>query len=275
MMLFWEALQCNKRFRSFIIDTDRVHDFVVLITYYALEYRLDPSKSGVVRMCVFVLQTLSTEPKFGKSLNKRFEGQSSLPASVRIPSFGGSYADYLIIVSSPSAPAPALPPSFSDRVLQSIYTLITTSKGKLSAVYPALLAIVANIAPRIQNLSSAASTKLIQLFASMSAPTFLLANEGNHQLLHSLLESMNAIIEHQYPGRWRPSCKPSKQKAVTAPLTHRLQKTPILFMRSSGSTGGSNRCGASRLSRGRRSWIVRTGCGKTGATTRPRCLSAC
>lgn len=100
MMLFWEALQCNKRFRSFIIDTDRVHDFVILIMYYALEYRLDPSKSGVVRMCVFVLQTLSTEFKFGKSLNKRFEGQNSLPASVRIPSFSGSYADYLIIVSS-------------------------------------------------------------------------------------------------------------------------------------------------------------------------------
>jgi len=100
-MLFWEALQCNKRFRSFIIDTDRVHDFVVLIMYYALEHRLDPSRSGVVRMCVFVLQTLSTEPKFGKSLNKRFEGQDSLPASVRIPSFSGSYADYLIIVGPP------------------------------------------------------------------------------------------------------------------------------------------------------------------------------
>lgn len=50
-------------------------------------------------MCVFVLQTLSTEPKFGKSLNKRFEGQNTLPASVRIPSFSGTYADYLIIVS--------------------------------------------------------------------------------------------------------------------------------------------------------------------------------
>ena len=104
-MLFWEALQCNKRFRSFIIDTDRVHDFVVLIMYYALEHRLDPSKSGVVRMCVFVLQTLSTEAKFGRSLNKRFEGQNSLPATVRIPSFSGTYADYLMIVWSPTCHA--------------------------------------------------------------------------------------------------------------------------------------------------------------------------
>ncbi|KAG0125977.1 high-temperature-induced dauer-formation protein-domain-containing protein [Tuber indicum] len=177
LMLFWESLQCNKRFRSFIIETDRVHDFVILIIYYALEHRLDPSKSGVVRMCVFVLQTLSTEPKFGMSLNKHFEGQNTLPSSVRIPSFSGTYADYLII---------------------SIYSLIAGSKGRLGAVYPALLAIIANVAPHVKPLSAAASAKLVQLFASMSAPAFLLANETNHALLHSLLESMNSIIEHNY-----------------------------------------------------------------------------
>lgn len=32
----------------------------------------------------------------------------------------------------------------------------------------------------------------------MSSPGFLLSNDSNHDLLHSLLESMNAIIEHQY-----------------------------------------------------------------------------
>lgn len=99
-MLFWEALQCNKRFRSFIIDTDRAHDFVVLVLYYAIDQRNDPSKQGLVRMCIFVLQTLSVEPQFGKSLNKTFEGQESLPASIRIPNFHGTYADYVITVRS-------------------------------------------------------------------------------------------------------------------------------------------------------------------------------
>jgi hypothetical protein len=98
IMLFWEALQCNKRFRSFIIDTDRAHDFVVLVLYYAIDQRNDPSKQGLVRMCIFVLQTLSVEPQFGKSLNKTFEGQESLPASIRIPNFHGTYADYVITV---------------------------------------------------------------------------------------------------------------------------------------------------------------------------------
>lgn len=100
IMLFWEIIQCNKRFRSFIIDTDRSHDFVVLILFYSLEYKLDATKQGVVRMCAFILQTLSVEPVFGKSLNKRFEAQETLPPSVRIPMFNGSYADFLIHVSS-------------------------------------------------------------------------------------------------------------------------------------------------------------------------------
>ncbi|KAL2040539.1 hypothetical protein N7G274_006518 [Stereocaulon virgatum] len=177
IMLFWEILQCNKRFRSFIIDTDRGHEFMTLIIFYAMEYKSDLSKQGVVRMCVFVLQTLSTEPNFGKLLNRDFETQDTLPATVKLNDFRGTYADFLII---------------------SIHTLITSSKGKLDAIYPSLLATINNVAPYIEHLNAQASSKLLHLFGSMSSPSFLLANETNYSLLQSLLESMNAIIEHQY-----------------------------------------------------------------------------
>ncbi len=102
IMLFWEITQCNKRFRSFIIDTERSHDFVILILFYALEYKGDASKQGVVRMCAFLLQTLSVEPNFGVNLNKMFEGQDTLPPAIRIPGFKGTYADFLIHVREPS-----------------------------------------------------------------------------------------------------------------------------------------------------------------------------
>lgn len=81
-----------------MIETERSHDFIVFLLYYAFESLPDPSKSGVVRMCVFVLQTLSAEPKFGTGLNKVFEQQNSLPLSIRLPDFRGSYADFLVIV---------------------------------------------------------------------------------------------------------------------------------------------------------------------------------
>jgi len=177
IMLFWEITQCNKRFRAFIIDTNRVHDFVVLALFYALEYKNEPSRQGIVRMCAFLLQTLSVETTFGLSLNKTFEGQHSLPPSIRINGFHGSYADFLI---------------------QSIYTLITTSQGKLSAIYPALMAVINNVAPYIEKLNRASSAVLLQLLSSMASPSFLLANESNHTLLHSLLESINSVVEHKY-----------------------------------------------------------------------------
>ncbi|PGH07333.1 hypothetical protein GX51_01877 [Blastomyces parvus] len=177
IMLFWEALQCNKRFRSYMIDSARAHDFVILCIFYAIEYKTDPSKLGVVKMCIFILQTLSVEPNFGKNLNKKFESQDTLPQSIRLQNFRGSYADFLIM---------------------SIHTLLTTSKGKLDAVYPALLAIINNIGAYCEHLSATTCSKIIQLFVSMSSPSFLLANESNHVLLHSLLEFVNSVVEHQY-----------------------------------------------------------------------------
>lgn len=101
VMLFWELVQCNKRFRSFIVDTDRSHDFMILILFQAVEHKDDPARQ-VARMCAFLLQTLSAEASFGRRLNKIFEGQESLPQNVRLSNFRGSYADYLLIVSASS-----------------------------------------------------------------------------------------------------------------------------------------------------------------------------
>ena len=71
---------------------------MILVLFYAMEYKTDASKQGVVRMCIFVLQTLTTEPTLGKRLNRKFEGQESLPSSIRLTDFDGTYADFLIIV---------------------------------------------------------------------------------------------------------------------------------------------------------------------------------
>lgn len=177
LMLFWETTQCNRRFRSFIVDTDRAHDFVILALFYALEYKNEPTKQGIIRMCAFLLQTLSVESNFGRHLNKRFEGQHSLPAGIRINGFRGTFADFLI---------------------QSIYNLITTSQGSFAAVYPALLAVINNIAPYVEGLSAVSCSQLMHLFASMSSPSFLYANETNHSLLRSLLESINAMVQNKY-----------------------------------------------------------------------------
>ena len=59
-----------------------------------------------------------------------------------------------------------------------------------------------NIAAHLEGLSAVTCSKLMQLYNSMSSPSFLIANETNHDLLRSLLETMNAIIEHQFKSMW-------------------------------------------------------------------------
>lgn len=98
LMLFWETMQCNKRFREFIVNSDRSYDFVTLVLYYAIEYRAESTKQGIVRMCVFILQTLSAEENFGKRLNKSFDAQELLPATMRLTNWSGTHGDFLIAV---------------------------------------------------------------------------------------------------------------------------------------------------------------------------------
>jgi hypothetical protein len=114
---------------------------------------------------------------------------------------------------------------------KSIYTLLTTSKGRLDAVYPALLAILNNIAAYVQNIGRATSSKLLQLFASMSSPSFLFANENNHTLLQSLLEVLNAVIEHQYQRKVIPSplCVTTKTLADNPNLIYAIVRSRKRF----------------------------------------------
>ncbi|KAK5116137.1 hypothetical protein LTR62_008463 [Meristemomyces frigidus] len=101
LALFWELLQVNKRFRAFITETDRAHDFVILVLFYAMSAKDERTKQGLVRMCILILQTMSVEPAFGTRLNKVLVGHDSLPTVLRIHNFHGSYADFLVTVSVP------------------------------------------------------------------------------------------------------------------------------------------------------------------------------
>ena len=98
IMLFWETVQSNKRFRSYVVDTDKGYEFLVLMLFYAIDNRLNPTKQGMVRMCIFVLQTLSVEPNFGARLNAALKHPEQLPAATRIDKWSGSYGDFLIVV---------------------------------------------------------------------------------------------------------------------------------------------------------------------------------
>lgn len=108
IMLFWEALQCNSAFRTYISESNLIHEFFVLCVFYAMEHRMDPARHGIAKMCVFVLQTMSVEPGFGKRMNEKIKGYSTSPARQRLPDLSDSFSsfgDFLIMVSPPFSPA--------------------------------------------------------------------------------------------------------------------------------------------------------------------------
>ncbi|KAF9421945.1 hypothetical protein BGZ94_008699 [Podila epigama] len=173
LILCWKALELNKRFRTYLLETNRVLDIVVILLYYCMEYKQDPTHLGLVRMCAYILQTLSKDKGLGLNLNKTFDGHIALPPNMRIQNFSGTYGDYLICT---------------------VHHLITTTKRGLRALYPAFVATLANISPQLKNTSSLAASRLLQLTTSFASPAFLLAEESNHELLGTLLDTICSVL---------------------------------------------------------------------------------
>ncbi|KAI8072622.1 high-temperature-induced dauer-formation protein-domain-containing protein [Gongronella butleri] len=177
LMLCWRLMECNQRFKDYLTNSRRCLDLMVILIYYSIESKGDIAQVGVVRMCAFILQTLSSEREFGIQLNTPFTTHSSLPALARLPAFHGTYGDYLI---------------------NSIVGLITSTHGSLASLYPALILAITNVSPYLKNLSVTTASRLVGLFNSVSAPIFMIADESNHRLTGYLLEILNNIIQYHF-----------------------------------------------------------------------------
>ncbi|KAF9384144.1 hypothetical protein CPC16_008543 [Podila verticillata] len=80
---------------------------------------------------------------------------------------------------------------------KTVHHLIATTKRALRSLYPALISTLANVSPHLKNISPLASSRLMQLTTSFASPSFLLAEESNHGLLGSLLDTVCSILYYQ------------------------------------------------------------------------------
>ncbi|GLB35297.1 putative dyggve-Melchior-Clausen syndrome protein [Lyophyllum shimeji] len=171
IIFFWKMLELNKKFRSYVIQSDKSMDLVAYLLCYSLEIKDKPQQHGFCRALSYIIQSLSAEPGFGPKLTKPVKPQ--LPAKWNA---AGTAADFMI---------------------NAVYAIVATTSGTLNSLYPALLIALANSAPYFSNLTVTASTRLVQLFKSFSNPLFLLADEGHPRLLFFMLEVFNAVILHR------------------------------------------------------------------------------
>lgn len=240
----WELIQCNKRFRRYLCETKVGMDYLVILLFYARDSVGDEMKQGVKRMAIFVIQSLSAEAAFNAKLNTPFLHVGSLPPVMRVENFHGSYADFLICVRLSSI---VLSRDVVALLIsaKSIHLLVTTSRGRLEPVYPALFNIIKNVAPYAKNLQRATSSKVMSLLEIVSAPSFCLKNDSNHLLLKSLLDGCNALLENHLRGKFTSISCPTLPLLVAPKYSrpHRRKSTSDLskwaWRRPSWSSGAA------------------------------------
>ncbi|KAL0567514.1 hypothetical protein V5O48_014482 [Marasmius crinis-equi] len=170
IIFLWKMIELNKKFRAYVLDSERAMDLIAYLLCYNLEVKDKPQQHGLCRALSYIMQTLSAEPTFGAKLSSPIK--ANIPTKWTVP---GSAADFLIC---------------------SVYSIVATTSGALNSLYPALIIALSNCAPYFKNLGVTSSTRLVQLFTSFSNPSFLLSDEGHPRLLFFMLEVFNGVILH-------------------------------------------------------------------------------
>ncbi|PPR04968.1 hypothetical protein CVT24_010426 [Panaeolus cyanescens] len=158
IILFWKLIELNKKFRTFVLESEQSMDFIAYLLFYCVDIKDKPQQHGLCRAISYIVQTLSAEPTFGSSL------------------------EHTLHVQLPTKWGPA------------IYSMVATTGGSLTSLYPALVIALANAAPYFKHIGISASARLIQLFNSFSNPLFLLSDEGHPRLLFFMLEVFSAVL---------------------------------------------------------------------------------
>ncbi|KAI0078173.1 hypothetical protein K474DRAFT_1683933 [Panus rudis PR-1116 ss-1] len=168
IIFFWKMIDLNKKFRAYVVDSDKAMDIMAYLMCYGLEIKDKTEQHGLCRAISYIVQSLSAERAFCQKLTSPIKGH--IPQKwVQM----GNAADFLI---------------------HAVYAMVATTSGALSSLYPAFIIALSNAAPYFKHLSVTSSTRLIQLFTSFANPAFLLADEGHPRLLFFMLEVFNSVI---------------------------------------------------------------------------------
>ncbi|EAU88123.2 hypothetical protein CC1G_03795 [Coprinopsis cinerea okayama7 len=182
IILLWKFIELNKKFRDYLLESDKSTDLICSLLIYCIEIKDKPQQHGLCRAISYILQTLSAEPGWGSKLSAMVHQKSNIPTNwMGVSTFG----DFLVhaihaITSTPPSPPNAAPANAPSPL----------------ALFPALIITLANSAVSFKKLSSTSSQKMLQLFNAFANPAFLLADEGHPRLLFFMLEAFNSVILH-------------------------------------------------------------------------------
>ena len=199
MLFLWLLLQHNAKFRTFLLDDSlRSPQLLSHLLYHALNNKDSAARQGLVRLAVFVLQDISSERCFAVNVCKAGSGVKARITGGQRWGVAAGGGPSLPTVGAASSANQSQASTGADILVQSVYSLMASTKSALSALYPPLIITITNLSPFFKNLSILSSSRLVALLSSFSSPSFLLADEGNPRLIYYLLEAINLTIQHGF-----------------------------------------------------------------------------
>ena len=176
LLLLWKFVHGSRPFLLALLLSPDLPDVLMALCYCVLSWSHDVPKSSLVHLCVLTLLVLSAEPEFGRAV--------AAPCPHSLPLRGRA--------------AQAASGSLADLVLAAACEVILDGHERLECVYPASLAVMANLAPHLSSgVSPASAERLVQCLGAFSRPAFLLAGSARPDCLVALLDVIDSALLYQ------------------------------------------------------------------------------
>ncbi|KAJ1832943.1 hypothetical protein LPJ63_003147 [Coemansia sp. RSA 2711] len=174
-ILLWLLLENNSLFKEYVVDHNRSLRLFAVLLYFMLNGYTDPAQAGMVRTISHILHYLSEDGRFATRLMQPFD-QSILPSTMRIVDASLTHADFMV---------------------NTAFTLLSSSKPYLIPVYSNLLLLVRNVAPYLTQISQLTADKLLSLFDIISSPAFIISETYHVRWLIYLIEVFDYVVHYR------------------------------------------------------------------------------
>ncbi|KAJ2043439.1 hypothetical protein H4S04_006760 [Coemansia sp. S16] len=174
-ILLWMLLEANAPFKDYLVDHNSSLKLFSALMYFMLNGYNDPAQAGMVRTISHIIHYLSEDSRFATRLMQPFD-QSILPSTMRIVDANLTHADFMI---------------------NTVYTLLSSSKPHLVPVYSSLLLLMRNVAPYLTQVSQTTADKLVSLFDIISSPAFIISEPYHVRWLIYLIEVFDYVIHYR------------------------------------------------------------------------------
>ncbi|GAA5900472.1 hypothetical protein JCM6882_001256 [Rhodosporidiobolus microsporus] len=233
LVVLWRLVEGNRKFAAWVVKPEmdeaagagaplgegsgrsRLLSLLVAVEAVMGEWKGDETQLGLLRLSAFLSQTLTALTAESALSASSTSGHHALAGLLSAPLSAELVGEKLYGVVKRQCEAQGVEVdeegegagvSFVEFLVITLHSLLLPSsttaptsaayRSSLLPLYPSLLLSLSNLSPFIRELGGDASTRLVRIWLAFSAPTQILAEEGNPRLVFYLLETFNNVVHH-------------------------------------------------------------------------------